>query len=151
MTRHIRNQVSLDGYLSALLETTKKTFFSKKELKPKFSSYKLFSIYDEHYIDNNGKKTCRYDSYNLKGKHKIKFTFVKTSYPNEQCIILSLLNTKCRIYNEELGEYHIPKSRFPTLDIFEKSFGKEVILDIDLQEGEIGICNGAIKEIGKKE
>lgn len=84
------------------------------------------------FIHYNNEKFYIVDNYNLYGKHKIKFTFVSTNSMNEQCIILSLLNAKCDILCNN-KKYTIPKTKFSTLDIFEKNFGKEFILDIDLQ------------------
>jgi hypothetical protein len=62
--------------------------------------------------------------------------------------VLSLFDVKCDIYWNE-KKYEIPKTKFPTLDIFEKQFGKEVILEIELNEGVISIYNGATKKEGK--
>lgn len=103
-----------------------------------------------NFIFYNNEKIYIVDYYNLHGRHKIKFTFVSTNSINEQCIILSLLNAKCDILCNN-KKYTIPKTKFPTLDIFEKNFGKEFILDIDLQEGTIGICNGSIMKAGEME
>jgi hypothetical protein len=97
----------------------------------------------------NGEKVYSIDRYKLTRKHKVKFTFISTNSSNEQCIILILVNAKCNIYWNE-KQYEIPKSKFPTLDIFESHYGKECILDVDLQEGDIGICNGSIRILGDK-
>lgn len=100
------------------------------------------------WIFYNGEKIQKRDIYNLLGKHKIKFTFISTNSSNEQCIVLSLFDVKCDIYWNE-KKYEIPKTKFPTLDISEKQFGKEVILEIELNEGVISIYNGATKKAGK--
>lgn len=102
------------------------------------------------FILYNNEKIYIVDKYNLNGKHKVKFTFVSTNSLNEQCIVLSLFDVKCDIFCNN-KKYAPPKTKFPTLDIFEKYFGKEFILDIDLQEGHIGICNGSIMKAGETE
>ncbi len=102
------------------------------------------------FILYNNQKIYIVDKYNLNGKHKVKFTFVSTNSQNEQCIILSLVDVKCDILCNN-KKYKQLKTKFPTLDIFEKYFGKELILDIDLRAGTIGICNGSIMRVGEEE
>ena len=43
-------------------------------------------------------------------------------------------------------KYKIPKCAFPTLDLYEKHMGKEFILDIDLKNDDIHICNGVVSD-----
>lgn len=86
-----------------------------------------------------------YDIYNKRGKHKVKFTFVSSNATSEQGIILDLGGNFDGDIFWESKKYDIPKRKFPTLDLFEKYFGKEFILEIDLREGEIYIFNGAIE------
>ncbi len=106
-----------------------------------------FAQANSNVIDYNGNKVYSNDEYALIGKHKVKFTFVSSNSKNEQCIVLALLNFKGDIFWNN-KKFIIPKRAFPSLDLFEKDYGKEFILDIDLIENDIGIYNGAIIELG---
>ncbi|MGE5455739.1 MAG: hypothetical protein ACM3O4_01350 [Ignavibacteriales bacterium] len=110
----------------------------------------LFSQTKDDYIIYQGKKVYSIDRYKLNGNHKVKFAFVSNKSPHEQCIVLSLYGVNCDIYLDG-KKYKQPKNKFPTLDLFEKYYGKEIILEINLIDGEIGLCNGAIRKIGENE
>ncbi len=96
-------------------------------------------------LEYDGRLVHRVDRYKMNGKHRLKFTFISSNDVYEQGIILALANFNGDIFWEG-KKYDIPKGRFPTLDLFEKNFGKEFVLEIVLRKGEILICNGSIVE-----
>lgn len=93
----------------------------------------------------DGKIVYRSDVYNLKGKHKLKFTFVSSNGTEEQLILL-VMDKK---FDGEISwngqKYKVPKCAFPSLDLYEKYMGKEFILDIDLKNDVLHICNGVVE------
>jgi len=104
---------------------------------------KIIRHLEDGTTEYDGRIIYNSDKYDQKGKHRLKFTFVSATDIYEQCIILCLDDVDADIFWEG-KKYIIPKRKFPTLDLFEKKFGKEFILDIDLREGEIHICNGTL-------
>ncbi|MBQ7105378.1 MAG: hypothetical protein IJN90_05930 [Bacilli bacterium] len=84
------------------------------------------------------------DVYSLKGKHKVKFKFISSNNVNEHGVILDLGGNFDGDIFWEGRKFDIPNVKFPTLDLFEKDFGKELTLDIDLRDGEIYIFNGVL-------
>jgi len=94
----------------------------------------------------DGRIVYRSDVYNLKGKHKLKFTFVSSNGVDEQLILL-VMDKK---FDGEISwngqKYKVPKCAFPTLDLYEKYMGKEFILDIDLKNDDLHICNGVVED-----
>ena len=101
----------------------------------------LFSSTQNDYIYYKKKKIYAVYRYNKLGKHKVKFKFISSNRQREQCILLLGDNKICDIkYNGK--KYNFPKTKFPTCDPFEKDFGKEFILEIDLKSDSLGICNG---------
>lgn len=107
----------------------------------------LFSSTQDDYIYYKKEKIYAIYRYNKLGNHKVKFRFISSNRKREQCIILIGDNKICDIkYNGK--RYNFPKRKFTTCDLFEKDFGKEFILEINLKCDTIGICNGAILKAG---
>ena len=104
-----------------------------------------FSEANSNVIEYNGKKVFKNDRFDLMGKHRIKFIFISSKEKYEQCIVLALLNFEGNIFWNN-KKYEKPNSKFPTLDLFEKDYGKEFILDVELESGYFGIYNGVIEE-----
>lgn len=109
-----------------------------------------FSEANSSVIEYNGRRVYRGDKFSILGHHKIKFTFISTNSPHTQAIVLATGNMEGDIYYNQKQHLN-SKSPFSTLDIFEKDYGKEVILDVNLFGGKIGIYNGAVRKIGEKE
>lgn len=88
--------------------------------------------------------------YEKKGKHRLKLKFLKKNNQINQCIILAI-SADAKI-NVCLDGKNIPirGKSFQTIDLFEEEYGTEFILDVELIEGRIGICNGHEKQLGDK-
>lgn len=100
-----------------------------------------FTMQNSSEIDYKGKKINRFYTYDRKGTHILRFTFVSTNSVNEQGITFHLSRFKGEMYiNGE--KVKIRKSKFPQL-IFEEKFApKEFEVKVILEDGDITICNG---------
>lgn len=89
-----------------------------------------------------GQKINRCFNLYKKGKYKLKFTFVKTNSQFVQAIKIFLDDFKGNlIFNG--NKIIIPKKKFPQLNFFEDTASKEFILEVDLEDGHLTICNGS--------
>ena len=105
----------------------------------------VYSEIDET-LKIDGRLVHRCDVYNLKGKHRVRFTFVSSNGVDEQLIIL----TMDKNFDGEISwngqKFKVPKCAFPSLDLYEKHMGKEFILDIDLKNDNLYIYNGVVED-----
>ena len=96
-----------------------------------------------------GQKINRCFNLYKKGKYKLKFTFIKTNSQFIQAIKIFLDDFKGNlIFNG--NKIIIPKKKFPQLNFFEDTASKEFILEVDLEDGHLTICNGS-DSIGTKQ
>lgn len=109
----------------------------------------LFNGSKNGIVEYDGKILNKYIKLNFIGTKKIKFTFVECNSNNKQLIVLSLDGVDCDIFWNG-KKYVVPETRFPTLDLDESFYGKEIELEITIKSGEIYIYNGAIKKVGNK-
>lgn len=110
------------------------------------SFQKLFSEreQDKDYIVYNGKKVYRFDTYTLKGKHRLVFTVLSVDSPYEQAVVLMLGDFKGHIYQDG-KELPFKKTTFSAMTFWIGN-GKYLELVVDLIDGDIGICNGTALE-----
>ena len=94
----------------------------------------------------DGRLVHRSDVYNLKGKHRVKFTFVSSNGEEEQLIILTMDKKFDGDISWNGQKFKVPKCAFPTLDLYEKHMGKEFILDIEIKNDSLHICNGVVDD-----
>ena len=89
-----------------------------------------------------GQKINRCFNLYKKGKYKLKFTFIKTNSQFIQAIKIFLDDFKGNlIFNG--NKIIIPKKKFPQLNFFEDTAPKEFIVEVDLEDGHLSICNGS--------
>lgn len=99
-----------------------------------------FTMQNSSEIDYKGKKVNRFYTYDRKGTHILRFTFVSTNSVNEQGITFHLSRFKGEMYiNDE--KIKIRKSRFPQLMFDEKNTPKQFEVKVILEDGDITICN----------
>lgn len=101
-----------------------------------------FSDQDSGVIEYNGKKINAFYSFDRKGVHILRFTFISTNSPYEQGIILHLEDFKGKLSLD--GKIiKKPRGRFPTVLFDQKSAPKQFDLQVELIKGDIGICNAS--------
>lgn len=112
----------------------------------------LFLESDSNEAFYNGEKIYSCYHYEKKGKSRLKFKFINSKNDEKQCIIFMLDKQKddCKLYCNS-QELKCKGNAFPTIDIFDDSFGKEFVIDVEIKKGVFSICNGSVTKIGNKE
>lgn len=106
---------------------------------------KIFSVQfeeqDAFEIEYKGKTIKRFYVFDKKGHYKMKFSFVSTNSAHEQAIVFHLdqFRGKLLINGKEQKK---PKGRFPQFMFTEKYASRQFEVEVILEEGDIGICNG---------
>lgn len=105
-----------------------------------FSS--LFTEANSSKIKYKNKDIYQDDTYDLLGIHKIKLRFISCNSKYIQAIVLDLYNFKGQIYLEG-QEIKNPKRAFPSINFWQDTAPSEIELTINLESGNLGICNGS--------
>jgi len=97
---------------------------------------------NSHEIEYKGEKVSAYFSFEEKGEHLLKFSFVSSSSKYLQAIIIHWDTFEGQLYIDG-KEVKKPKGRFPQTILDEKYAPKHFEVRVVLHSGKFRICNGS--------
>ena len=103
---------------------------------------RCFSEAKTFVIEYKGKIIRRFYTFERKGCTKVRFSFIESNSTYNQAINLHLSEFKGRIILDG-EEREQPKGNFPQLVFAEKECPKVIELIIELEDGNIAICNAS--------
>lgn len=101
-----------------------------------------------------GEKIYQGYTYDLKGKHTLKFRVLKSNPDIKQVILLYMFHFEGIICNLDGVEFKKPKGGYPALQIYVEDLEKqknEIHVVVDLKEGDLFIGEGFVDPVGDKQ